>query len=473
MKLPPLRLWPKSLAGRLVVMLTLALALAQFGLVSVLGEQQDAVVEEMAHGQALAQTISLARLLAVYPPSEATKLAGAFASRFACAAVSDTAPAPRPMSKAEASLAERVAMMLHGVNSGPPQIAISAIGDPAPICVGGWKRDAGGIAEPDEGDRRPLSDHGRVATVTVSVPLADGRWLEMSAAVHAPRVWNRIALLSFALSCLAVGAVAIVAVRQQTRSLRALAEASERLGRGERVSPVPTAGPSEVASAARAFNTMQERLGEFLRDRIRLLASISHDLRTPLTTLRLKAEFIEDEAVRDDVVATIDEMTVICEATLAFTKAETTSEATETTDLSQLAGTVAEEFRLRSDDVFVSPSAPVLGACRPVALKRAVRNLIENAVRYGGNAHVSVRRDRDAAVIAIEDDGPGIAAEKIEEAFKPFVRLEESRSAETGGMGLGLSIARSVAIAHGGSLTLANRPEGGIRAEIRLPAAKA
>jgi signal transduction histidine kinase len=291
----------------------------------------------------------------------------------------------------------------------------------------------------------------------------------MRTVVAAPGGWSRATLMSFLLSCLTVTVVAIIAVRTQTGSLRALADASERLGRGETVAPLMTSGPSEVAAATRAFNTMQERLSLFIRDRLKLLAGISHDLRTPLTTLRLKAEFIEDETVRDDIVATIEELTVIAEATLAFTRAEATTEATEAIDLRGLVGEVTEAFRLGGADVVVAPFPSVIYPCRPVALKRALRNLIENAVRYGGNALVSAVAQQDAVTIAVEDDGPGLPPDQIEDAFQPFVRLEPSRSTETGGIGLGLAIARSIVKAHGGTLTLTNRPEGGLRAEIRLP----
>jgi len=206
-----------------------------------------------------------------------------------------------------------------------------------------------------------------------------------------------------------------------------------------------------------------------LKDRLRLLASISHDLRTPLTTLRLKAEFVDDEATREGIVATIDEMITITEATLAFSRAEATAEETRTVDLAKLAEEIGEEFRIAEHDVVTLASPLCLYACRPVALKRALRNLVQNAVRYAGAARVGVERRADAVAIIVDDDGPGMPPDRIEEAFKPFVRLEPSRNIETGGLGLGLSIARSIVNAHGGALTLTNRPEGGLRAEIDLP----
>jgi signal transduction histidine kinase len=470
-----IRLWPRSLAGRLVLLLVAALAAAQFALVFVLRSQQDNIVEEMAHGQTLSQTVTLARLLTTYPANESETLAAAFGSRESCARIAADPPSERSMTTAEQHLADLLAIMLHGVKAGVPQVAIEPIGHHEHRCGGDSIRPHGaGHAEHIDGAGKHagkplLVDRSRMAAVAMTVPLPDQRWLTVRTAVAVPGGWSRATFLSFLLSSLAVAVVAIISVRTQTRSLRALADASDRFGRGETVAPLVAAGPSEVAAATRAFNTMQERLSLFIRDRLKLLAGISHDLRTPLTTLRLKAEFIEDEKVRDDIIATIDELTVISEATLAFTRAEATTEATEAVDLHGLVAEVTEAFCLNGADVVIAPFPPLIYPCRPVALKRCFRNLIENAVRYGGNALVSAVTEQDAVTIAVEDDGPGVPPDQIEDAFQPFVRLEPSRSTETGGIGLGLAIARSIVKAHGGTLTLSNRLEGGLRAEIHLP----
>jgi signal transduction histidine kinase len=465
------RLWPRSLAGRLVLLLVAALAAAQFALVFILRSQQDNIVEEMAHGQALSQTVTLARLLTTYPPDAGEALATAFGSRESCARVSAGAPADRSMTAAEHHLAGLLGIMLHGVNAGAPQVAIEPIGRHEHPCGDSerFHRAGHGDGAGKRAGKPFLVDRSRMIAVAMTVPLPGQRWLTVRTTVGAPGGWSRATLLSFLLSSLAVAVVAIISVHTQTRSLRALADASDRLGRGETVAALRIAGPSEVAAATRAFNTMQERLNLFMRDRLKLLAGISHDLRTPLTTLRLKAEFIDDEAVRQGIVATIDELIVISEATLAFTRAEATTEATEAVDLHSQVAAVAEAFRLTDADVVVAPFQPLIYACRPVALKRAFRNLIENAVRYGGNARISAVTDQGTVTIAVEDDGPGLPPDQIEDAFQPFVRLEPSRSTETGGIGLGLAIARSVVKAHGGTVTLINRPEGGLRAEIRLP----
>jgi signal transduction histidine kinase len=467
-----IRLWPRSLAGRLVLLLVAALAAAQFALVFVLRSQQDNIVEEMAHGQTLSQTVTLARLLTTYPANESETLATAFGSRESCARIATDPPSDRSMTTAEQHLADLLAIMLHGVKAGMPQVAIEPTGHHEHPCGGDSARPHG-AGHTDGGGKRAgkpfLVDRSRMAAVAMTVPLPDQRWLTVRTTVAVPGGWSRATLLSFLLSSFAVAVVAIISVHTQTRSLRALADASDRLGRGETVAPLVAAGPSEVAAATRAFNTMQERLSLFIRDRLKLLAGISHDLRTPLTTLRLKAEFIEDEKVRDDIIATIDELTVISEATLAFTRAEATTEVTEAVDLHGLVAEVTEAFCLNGADVVITPFPPLIYACRPVALKRCFRNLIENAVRYGGNALVSAVTQRDAVTIAVEDDGPGVPPDQIEDAFQPFVRLEPSRSTETGGIGLGLAIARSIVKAHGGTLTLSNRLEGGLRAEIHLP----
>ena len=468
------RLWPRSLGARLVPLLIAALAVAQAALVFLLHGEQNRVVEEMVHGQALGQTVALARLLDQSPVVETDKLLRAFGSKQTCAQLSTGPVAQNAMSAGETELAGLLKIMLHGVKAGAPSVAISPVGayehpcqDPAVA-----PRDLGKQSFANRVDAPNLAGRTRVAAVAMTVPLVDGRVLTMRTAVSLPGGWNPAALLSFVFSSLAVAAVVVVVVHTETRSLTKLADAAERLGRGEAVA-LSEAGPSEVVSVIRAFNTMQERLSLYLRDRLRLLAGISHDLRTPLTTLRLKAEFVEDEAVRDDIIATIDELTVICEATLAFSRAEATAEATTTVDLAELVDEVVASFQLAKADVTIVGHGHHPCACRPVALKRAVRNLVENAVRYGTLARVSIETLADAHVIAIDDDGPGIANEEMEEAFKPFVRIEPSRNPETGGIGLGLAIARSIVRAHGGTLALTNRSPHGIRAEIRLPIPKA
>ncbi|MDE2017036.1 MAG: HAMP domain-containing protein [Hyphomicrobiales bacterium] len=467
------RLRPRSLAARMIALLLVALAVGQLVPALALGSRVDRVVEGLGHGQALTQTVTLARLLGEYPPADGDRLAAAFGSRQSCATISPSAPAAAPMSDAEARLAALIAPMLHGVHAGAPRAAIAWRPDAGPPCPGetrfggGADGTDGGAARTGEG--RDHAARGRFVLVSMIVPLADGRWLTTRTAVETPGGFDRATFYSFLASALAVAVVAALAVREQTGPLRALAGAAERLGRGEETPPLSVRGPAEIAAAAGAFNDMQARLRDYLADRLRLLAGIGHDLRTPLTTLRLKAEFIEDEAVRDDLVTTIDELSAICEATLAFARAEATKEETRTVDLAALCADVVGEFAAAGKDARVEPSPSVMLPCRVVALKRALRNLVENALRYGGAARVRVEDRGGSVALVVADDGPGLPEDRIEDAFKPFVRLDESRSVETGGIGLGLAIARSVVKAHGGALELLNRKSRGLDAVIELP----
>ena len=454
---------------RQVVSLLAALVGAQVILALVLRSQQDSVVAEVVQGQALNQTVAFARLLQMRPPDEAQSIAEAFGSRQSCARLVPGVTMDRPMTEPEKALAGTLAVMLHGVQAGAPLVEISPIGPDEHPCEGSPR--FGGTAEQRGG--RPAGarppERARTAAVSMSVPLADGRAITVRTAVSVPTL-SRATVLSFLLSSLAVSLAALLAVRRQTRSLSALADASERFGRGETVQPLPVTGPAEVSAATAAFNTMQERLDTFLRDRLRLLASVSHDLRTPLTALRLKAEFIQDETVRDDLVRTIDELALICEETLAFTRSETSTEPSRKVEARTLVEEVAQTFLAAGALVDVLRVERLELVCRPVALKRALRNLVENAIRYGRRAALSVSRPAGGGIVfTVDDEGPGLPPDHIEQAFEPFVRLEPSRSSETGGLGLGLAIARSIAKAHGGSLTLANRPGGGLRAELRLP----
>ncbi|WP_244490356.1 ATP-binding protein [Rhizobium sp. Root708] len=457
------RIWPRSLATRLIVPLMVALAVAQVALFITLRGQQDVVVDGVVHGQALNLTVTLARLVDTSPPAESQRLADAFGTRQSCAYVSAAPPADHKMNASESRLAHLLAERLHQVEARQLQITIEPLARSAHPC----DQDvaASKLAGNDTSSGKPF----RVVALAMHVPLKDGRWLTVRTAIDVPGFWNRAAILSFLFSSLAVAAVVVVVIRSQTSSLSELAIASERLGRGEVIPPLAVNGPAEVAATRQAFNTMQERLSQFFRDRLRLLASISHDLRTPLTTLRLKAEFIEDDVVREDLVKTIEELTLICEATLAFTRAEAVGEETKLVALDELVYDIVSEFRMAGSNVSAEPLPSTGYPCRPVALKRAVRNLVENATRYGSSARLRLERSSDGILLSVEDDGPGIPEDQIEDAFKPFVRLEASRSTETGGIGLGLSIARNIIVAHGGSLVVFNRPSGGLSAEIRLP----
>ena len=255
--------------------------------------------------------------------------------------------------------------------------------------------------------------------------------------------------------------VSIWVVRRVTAPLSSLATAADRLGRDVTAPPLPEVGTIETRQASRAFNEMQVRLRSLIENRTRLLAAISHDLRTPLTLLRLRAENVENSQERDKMLATIAEMDSMIETTLKFARDEAVAEPRRQTDVASLLQSITDDMSDAGLPVTMAPAQPVVAECRPAALKRALTNLIDNAVKYGKTAQVAVQATSKAIEITIDDEGPGIPEQDLSRVFEPFYRLEESRSRETGGVGLGLAIAQSIVQSHGGDLILANRPTGG------------
>jgi signal transduction histidine kinase len=306
--------------------------------------------------------------------------------------------------------------------------------------------------------------------VRVSVRLADSSWLNFTTPVAEPTVfWSPRFLISLGVMAVTVIVVSIWAVRRPTEPLATFGQASERLGRNVRAPPLPERGPSEVRKAVQAFNRMQDRIRRFVDDRLRMVAAISHDLRTPITRLRLRAEFIEDDVQQKKMLADLDEMENMISTTLAFAREEASSESMQDMDLVALLQSVCSDMSDAGSTVAFDGKGRIPCRGRPLALRRAFTNLVDNAVKYGDSAEVSVQAQRDSIVVRIEDRGPGIATEDQEKVFEAFYRVERSRSRDTGGTGLGLTVAQNIIRAHGGDITLTNRPETGLRVEATLP----
>jgi len=315
------------------------------------------------------------------------------------------------------------------------------------------------------GQPRPAAEPWLKAAVQIE----NGNWLNLDVKPFL-RPPKAIHVLIPIITMLAVfGSTLIILIRHVTRPIKTLASAAEALGRGEDVKPIDASGPTEIRQATAAFNDMRERLSRFVLDRTRMLASVGHDLRTPITTMRLRAEFIEDEHIRERIFASLDEMQHMAEAALAFAREEASSEPTRMVDLNALIQTVCTDQADMDRPVAFHENGGLLYRCRPNSLKRAVRNIVENAVVHGSSAHVTMEDLPQGIVIAVDDDGPGIPEEKMPQMFLPFARLDEARGEETGGIGLGLAIARSIVRGHGGDIEIRNRKEGGLRATIQLP----
>ena len=264
-------------------------------------------------------------------------------------------------------------------------------------------------------------------------------------------------------------AIAIVFLRNQLKPIQRLAEAADAYGRGHEVDPIKPAGALEVRRAARAFLTMRERIKRQMDQRTEMLAGVSHDLRTPLTRMKLQLEMLGDDRGAYNLRSDVQEMENMIDEYLAFARGQD-AEAPVEIDVLQLLDDIVARARRRGTTVEFADGAALHALLRPNAMRRCLTNLVDNAGRFASRVRVAASRQGDFLAIAVDDDGPGIDPERREEVFRPFHRLESSRNPETGGSGLGLSIARDVARGHGGDVLLSESPLGGLRAEVRLPA---
>ena len=280
--------------------------------------------------------------------------------------------------------------------------------------------------------------------------------------------WPYRLLASILLLLAAVITVSLIAVRWATRPLKTLGDAADELGRNINRPPLAETGPAEVAQAARAFNTMQSRLAAYLRERTAVLAAMSHDLKTPITRLRLRAELLQDVELRDKFERDLREMEGMVASALDFLRGMDNGEAPRPVDINALLESLQSDLRETGGVVTIEGRAEYPYPGRPQALKRCLANLLENAIKYGKTARVVVNDGGGRLQISILDEGPGIPPEHLDRVFEPYYRVEGSRSRDTGGTGLGLAIAKNIAELHGGRIEIRNRPQGGLEVLLVL-----
>jgi signal transduction histidine kinase len=280
--------------------------------------------------------------------------------------------------------------------------------------------------------------------------------------------WREGVAIWFLISTAALAPLAYLFARRISAPISAFAAAAERLGKDPNAPPLEVRGAAEIGVAAGAFNEMQERLRRYVQDRTQMIGAVAHDLRTPLTRLRFHIEQAPP-ALRQKMAADIADMDAMVAAALDFVRGASQDRARDRLELSSLLDRVVEDFAELGKDVRLADAERVVIDGDGLALKRMFANLIDNAVKFGDCAHAELRREDGAVLIDIDDHGPGLKPEDLEGVFDPFRRVEPSRSRDTGGIGLGLTVARSIARAHGGDITLANRNEGGLRARVSLP----
>jgi two-component system, OmpR family, osmolarity sensor histidine kinase EnvZ len=322
----------------------------------------------------------------------------------------------------------------------------------------------------DERVRRPywLDAWGDPADVHIEVQLAGGVLVLETTRQRVFTTNVYVFLLFMAGSSLILIAIASIFMRNQVRPIRRLAEAAEAFGKGREDADFRPHGAAEVRQAAGAFLTMRERIRRHIAQRTEMLAGISHDLRTPLTRMKLELAMLGDHPSGPGLKSDVDDMARMVESYLAFVRGEG-EEKIEAIDLEPTLAEIVESHRRAGHAVVYQSPGPLQCAGRPHALKRSLNNMIANAARHAAQVHISAERRPSDIEILIDDDGPGIPMESREDVFKPFFRLDPSRNADTGGVGLGLTIARDVVRGHGGDIRLEESPLGGLRARIRIP----
>jgi signal transduction histidine kinase len=449
------RFWMRSLTGQWIALTLVALAVSQTVFYYIYRAEQARTVLELRRDEFLGRAAAVARLMNTVDPvlhPEIMRATNTGAVRFWL-----TAEGPVNAVDWQASASTKLLE-----SPRPPEASMLPVQPRA-----SWEKPVGEdrFGEP-QAKMMHMSGWNGFGLV---VPLKDGLWLNgvyaKPGAVTGPPWYY---YLSLAITAVLLSLVSILLVRRLARPLQRLTDSAERLGRGEEVPPLPEEGADDVRRMTVAFNRMQSRLRRFVEDRTRMVAAISHDLRTPITSMRLRAEFVEDEETRVKLISSLDEMKMMAESTLAFAREEAVNEKTRPIDINALLGSLCADLSEIGWNVEFREGERVVWKCRPDALRRAFRNVIENAVRYGGCARVMAEVSADGLDVIVEDDGPGIPAVDRERVFDPFVRLEDSRNRGTGGAGLGLSIARSIVRNHGGEIELLDAPPA-FRVKLHLP----
>jgi len=456
------RITPKSLAGQMIALLMLALVTGHVIAFAIFSDERREAVHTATRDLILNRTASVVRLLDATPAELHTRIIASSATRRLRFSLSGQSIIdPTSSAGLERVLAGQLRRELGLLAK---DVRVQLEDDRHFMHWRNWRHD-----DDDDGHHRRQM---RKLDLNIAVNLQSGQWLNAETRTGFNRpTWAAHSMLALLITALAIIAVVIFAVRRITRPLRNLADAADNLGRGALSSDVPPEGPEDMRQTIEAFNTMRERLERYIEDRTNMLAAVSHDLKTPITALRIRAEFIEDADLQEKIIQALNEMQNITESTLNFIREESKNEETRPTDINALLASLTADFQDIGHHIHFTETDRMVLLCRPTSLKRALSNILENAVIYGEAAEISLATDIETgmAVITVDDNGPGIPESDLERVFQPFQRMETSRSRDTGGNGLGLAIVRTIIRGHGGEIELSNRPEGGLRATIYLP----
>lgn len=456
-------LLPKSLAGQALLVLVVGLMISHaigFTIYSLDRHEVVATTEATDFAERIAGVISLLRKI---PPQWREDVVRGSDSRVFRVSLDASAAVTEDPSDDDVTMEVASFLRQQLPDWDPERIRVALREQPAPAPNGtrlGFA--AAGVGATGTGE---VSDY-----LYASLRLDDGDWLNFVGPI--PRIESNLpqsaGVYVFSVAA-GVGLVALWLVFRVTAPLRAFAAAADRFGKTIRAEPLPEDGPTEVAQASRALNDMQRRLCRLIDNRTLMLAAISHDLRTPVTLLRLRAELMSDSAEQQKVLSTLDEMEAMIAAALDFSKGAFSEEPQRLVDVAALLESLCDDLADSGAPIEFTPHGQVLYLCRRVALKRAFANLIDNAVKYGGVARVRIEERPEAVVVTIDDDGPGVPEEHLEQIFAPFFRVDASRSKGAGGIGLGLTIAQAIVEGHGGDIRVENGSDRGLVVRVSLP----
>jgi signal transduction histidine kinase len=459
------RFWPSSLYGQILFVAAVAMLLAQGINTTLLVAANNARATVEASSMLVARVanqVERRRLL----DAENEQRAGRRGRPPSIALVVGNAPVNPSGFESQPELAERASEYLLAVDPAISSIRLSK----GPISTlpnalrdGPMRRWADGY-NGRKGRDRPDE------AVLLTMKLDDGSWVNAAVPVRTRGPFPPLALLLQTLTLyLAVLIPLALVARRIVRPLKALQQRVRDVGLTGDRPPMELRGPSDVRDLIETFNVAEERLSSLLIEKDVMLGAIGHDLKTPLASLRVRIESVEDDSERTKMAASVDEMVIILDDILMLARVGKSAEAVQLTELGALIDTALSEF---PDDALIKvhPFAErFVAPVRPVLIRRALRNLVSNALQYGGSASIGIEQGDGHILITVDDNGPGIPADQLDKIFEPFARAETSRNRTSGGSGLGLTIARAIAQAHRGNLALNNRPEGGIRATLSLP----
>jgi signal transduction histidine kinase len=462
-----MRWLPRSLSSRLVILFVGGLILAQVVSLSILLQDRGEFLARASGMQSVMRVIDIAQLLDSSDTAERERIIRVLRSPQLRIGLHATASRPKT-GGVEPSPQETVFVSMLRHKLGRDREIWVNIRARSPE-----KLRAAPAIEHGARHARPEGRSGSSVgppVLIAHIRLLDGMWLSVDSTLEPQAVsWPYRALVSAIVLLLAVIGLAWYGVRWVTRPLKTFAQAAEKLGENIDRAPLPEKGPTEVVSAARALNEMQTRLSKYLSDRTRILTAMSHDLKTPITRMRLRAELLEHEVTQAKFKQDLAELEAMVSGTLDYMRGVQDGEPLAAINVNFLLKSLQNDSLELGHAVHIVGQAEVDFVCRPQSLKRCLANLIENAVKYGQVAHVQLIDSETMLQVVIEDEGPGVPASELNTLFEPFYRVEASRSRETGGTGLGLSIARSIAVLHGGTLHAENTEHRGLRLTLDLP----